>query len=262
MQKCLGIYVENNLIKYAKISKNKDTFKIEAFGVEICNNIEQGIKKIVEETSSYNVPISTNLLNDKYIYFDVFGLLSKNDITKTIETEYESFCEKFNYNPRAFETKYALVQNIENENKIKVIDVLANTIDLNKQKKYFENYLVTGISPIGTSITNIIKVDSKDNIMIVNMEEKTILTTIYNGQLYSVENIENGSKEIFEKIKLTENSFSKAYEICKQTTIYTSDATSNESEQPYLESIIPTLYLIAQKVMTKIENDASKISKV
>lgn len=262
MQKCLGIYVENNLIKYAKISKNKDNYAIDAFGVEICDDIESGINKIVEETSSHNVPISTNLLNDKYIYFDVFGLLSKNDIAKSIATEYESFCEKFNYNPKAFETKYALVQSLTDENKIKVIDVLADTIDLNRQKKYFEKYIVAGILPIGTAITNILNVNSKENVLIVNMEAKTVLTTIYNGQLYSVENLENGSREIFEKIKNTENSYSKAYEICKQTTIYTSDTTSDESEQPYLESIIPTLYLIAQKVMAKIETDTNKISKV
>ena len=262
MQKCLGIYVENNLIKYAKISKNKDSFKIEAFGIEISDNIEEGIKKIVEETSSYNIPISTNLLNDKYIYFDVFGLLSKNDIKKTIETEYESFCEKFNYNKKAFETKYALVQNINDDNKIKVIDVLANTIDLNKQKKYLENYLVSGISPIGTCITNIAKVDPKENVIIVNMEEKTTITTIYNGQVYSVETMENGSKEILDKIKLTENSFSKAYEICKQTTIYTADSTNELSEQPYLELVIPTLYIIAQKIEKMIESDQNRISKV
>lgn len=262
MQKCLGIYIENNLIKYAKISKNRDSFKIETFGTEISDNVEEGIKKIVEETSSYNIPISTNLINDKYIYFDVFGLLSKNDIKKMIETEYESFCEKFNYNRKAFETKYALVQNIDDDKKIKVIDVLANTIDLNKQKKYLENYLVSGISPIGTCITNIVNIDPKENVIIVNMEEKTTITTIYDGQLYSVETMENGSKEILDKIKMTEISFSKAYELCKQTTLYTSNSTSELSEQPYLESVMPTLYIIAQKIEKMVENDKNRISRV
>ena len=55
-------------------------------------------------------------MNEKYVYFDVFSLLSKNDIKKTIETEFESFCESFNFNKKAFETKDALVQNIVDEN--------------------------------------------------------------------------------------------------------------------------------------------------
>lgn len=262
MQNCLGIYIENDLIKYAKISKNKDSFKIESFGIEICENIAEGIKKIVEETSSYKVPICMNLQNEKYFYFDVFGLLSKNDIKKTIETEYESFCEQFNYNKKAFETKYALVQSINDENKIKVIDVLANVIDLNKQKKYLEKYLVCGIVPIGTCITNIFAINKKENVLIVNMEEKTTITTIYNGQVYSVETIENGSKEILDKINLTENSYSKAYEICKQTTLYTSESLEENSDQLYLESIIPTLYIIAQKIVAIAQNAENKISKI
>ena len=35
MSNCLGLYIENNLIKYAKLSKEKDNIKIEAYGVKI-----------------------------------------------------------------------------------------------------------------------------------------------------------------------------------------------------------------------------------
>ena len=35
MQSCLGLYIENNLIKYAKISKEKENFRIESFRHEI-----------------------------------------------------------------------------------------------------------------------------------------------------------------------------------------------------------------------------------
>ena len=262
MQNCLGIYIENNLIKYAKVSKEKESYKIDAFGIEICDNIETGIEKIVEETSSYKVPISMNLMNEKYVYFDVFSLLSKKDITKTIETEFESFCESFNFNKKAFETKYALVQNIVDENKIKVIDVLANTIDLDKQKKYLDKYLAAGITPIGTCITNIAKLDSDQNAIIVNMEEKTFFTTIYNGQVYAVDVLENGSKEVLDKIKLEENSYSKAYEICKQTTLYTSDSMTDLIDQPDLENIVPTLYVIIQKLIAMVQETPRKINKI
>ena len=33
MQNCLGIYIENNLIKYAKVSKENNSIKVESFGV-------------------------------------------------------------------------------------------------------------------------------------------------------------------------------------------------------------------------------------
>ena len=34
MLSCLGIYIDKNLIKYAKVKKTKDSYKIEAFNVE------------------------------------------------------------------------------------------------------------------------------------------------------------------------------------------------------------------------------------
>ena len=39
MSKSLGIYIENNLIKYAKVSKEHDNIKIESYGVRIFENI-------------------------------------------------------------------------------------------------------------------------------------------------------------------------------------------------------------------------------
>ena len=34
MASCLGMYVDTNLIKYAKVSKENDKFKVESFGVK------------------------------------------------------------------------------------------------------------------------------------------------------------------------------------------------------------------------------------
>ena len=75
MQNCLGIYIENNLIKYAKVSKDKNNYKVEAFGVKFYDKLNDTIKKIVEETYSFNTPITINLANEKYLYFDIFALL-------------------------------------------------------------------------------------------------------------------------------------------------------------------------------------------
>ena len=39
MASCLGLYIEPNLIKYAKVSKNNDALKVESFGVKFFENI-------------------------------------------------------------------------------------------------------------------------------------------------------------------------------------------------------------------------------
>lgn len=262
MQNCLGIYIENNLIKYAKVSKDKDTFKVDAFGIKFFDNLNETIKKIVEETYSFNTPISINLANERYLYYDIFALLSKNDIQKTVETEFETFCDENKYNQKAFETRYALVSNIENKERIKAIQVIVNKIELNKQKQYLEKQNLSGILPIGTAIASITRFDKKENLLIVNMEEKTTITTIYDRQIYNVETIDHGSEEVLGKINRTENSMSKAYEICKGTTIYTANVIDDAREQPHLEDIIPTLYQISQKIKEIVEEAPVKISTV
>ena len=52
MQNCLGIYIENNLIKYAKVSKDKEDLKIETYGIKFFDdnlNIN-----IIDEICKYN----------------------------------------------------------------------------------------------------------------------------------------------------------------------------------------------------------------
>ena len=222
MQSCLGVYIENNLIKYAKVSKDKNDFKIESFGMKFFDDLKDGIKKVVEETYSFNTPIAINLANEKYLYYDIFALLSKNDIQKTVQTEFEAYCDENKYNENAFETRYAIVPNAENKDKLKAIQVIVNKIELNKQKQYLEKNKLIKIVPIGTAIATIAKIDKKENAIIVNMEDKTTITTVLDRQVYNVETIDSGSAEVLEKINRIENSMSKAYEICKETTIYNS----------------------------------------
>ena len=262
MQKCLGIYVEENLIKYAKLSKEKDEVKIESFGIRFFQNLPEEVAKVVEETYSFNTPISINLYNEKYIYFDVFALLNKKDVEKTINTEFETYCEEKKYNSNAFENRYALMPNQEDSEKIRVLDVFINTIELNRQKQPFEKYKVSKVMPISIAIANIARLNKKENQLIVNMEETTTVTTIINNQIYNVETLDIGSKEVLESINVIENSYSKAYEICKNTTIYTAEMEDTSEEQPYLQNIIPTVYKIAEKVQEIISSGETKFQTI
>ena len=83
MQSCLGLYMENNLIKYAKVSKDKDNFRIESFGIKFFDNIEETIKQIVSETYSFKTPIAVNLTDEKYTYAQLFSLINKKRFRKS-----------------------------------------------------------------------------------------------------------------------------------------------------------------------------------
>ena len=264
MASCLGLYIEGNLIKYAKVSKEKDTKKVEAFGIKFCERLEEGVKQIIDETYSYKIPVCINLSEENYQYFSMFALLSQKDLDKAIKTEFDTFCADKGYNPNVFETRYAVVNERENEERLKVIFVAENKIELNKQVQLLQNYRLSGAYPLPIAITTLLNKDkSKKNCLIVNIEEKTTITTILNNKIYDVKVLEHGSRDFLDKINLKENSYQKAYEMCKETTIYTSDGKELTEEQTgYLEEIMPVLYPIVGQVQKVLNENIEKIENV
>lgn len=263
MSSCLGLYIEEHLIKYAKVSKERDRIKVESFGIKFYDKIGDAILQVIEETYSQKTPISVNISDEMYNYFDMFALLTKNDLQKAIKTEFESYCADKGYNPNVFETRYAVVDSQLDKGKIKIIHVADNKIELNKREQEVGGYHLANISPISMSIPNLLQIEKDENSLIVNIEDDTIITTILEGKIFNIDMIEEGSRDILSKINSKENSYSTSYEICKNTTIYTSNGRELQTEQQtYLTDIMPTLYNIVNQVSKIINNSVEKIRKV
>lgn len=263
MASCLGIYIDKNIIKYAKVSKEKEDLKVEAFGIKVYSNLQEAINQIVSETFSFKVPISVNLSEEMYNYFYMSDLLNKKDLDKAINTEFESLCYEKQYNPNALESRYALVNDENDKDKIKVIHVSANKIKINKIIQDFDEKKIETISPISLSIANIAPLKQKENSIIVNIEDITTITTIVGQKVYNVQKLEIGAEQILDAINEKENSYLKAYEICKNTTIYTMEGKElQDKENEYLEYIVPTLYSISTQLKDIINSNLFKINKV
>ena len=113
------------------------------------------------------------------------------------------------------------------------------------------------------SISSVTKFDEKENCLIVNIEANTTVTTIIDQNIYDINKIDVGSQEILDKINLKENSYQKAYEMCKETTIYTSEGRElTEQQAGYLEEIMPTLYQIVGQIQKTINESFEKIEKI
>ena len=263
MASCLGLYVGNNIIKYAKVSKEREKVKVESFGVKFYDNLEKTIDQIIEETYSYKIPISINLSEEIYNYFDMFAMLSNKDLSKAIKTEFEMYCGDQGYNPNVFETRYVASKNPQDKQKLKIIHIAANKIELTKKMQVLEKNKLTSIVPVSMEITNLIETKPKENCLIVNIEDNTTITTILDENVYHVDTFEDGCQEFLRKINLKENSMAKSYEILKNTTIYTSEGKElQEAEFGYLEDIMPTLYNIVGNVRKIINESEDRISKV
>ena len=263
MASCLGLYVESNIIKYAKVSKEQDKIKIEAFGVKFYDDLEKTINQIIEELYSYKTQISINLSEEIYNYFDMFAMLSHKDLSKAIKTEFEIYCNDQGYNPNVFETRYVISKNTEDKDKLRVIHIAANKIELAKKTQVLAKYKLAHIVPVSMAIANLIETKPKENYLIVNMEENTTVTKIFDENIYDIQVFDEGSQEFLRKINIKENSLAKSYEICKNTTIYTLEGKDlQETEIGYLEDIMPTLYTIVGNIRKIINESEERINKI
>ena len=257
MSSSLGLCIEKNLIKYAKVTKNRDELKVDAFGIKFYENVKEAIQQVISETFSENIPISINLTDEVYNYFNVPTNLNKNDLKAEIEKNFDNFCEKKKISSEDYESRYSMYKE-DGKDTFKVMHVSALKSDINNILDNVETGKVSSIAPIGTSIANIILTKPNENVIVVNMDDETIITSIINQKVNDVKKIKQGPTNILKKIAGKENSYSKAYEICKNSTIYTMEGKETIDEgNEYMEFIIPTLY----KVVTDLQKYIAK-SKV
>lgn len=258
---CLGLYIEKHLIKYAKVSKGRNSIRVEAFGIKFYDKIGPAIDQIVQETYSQKTPISVNLSEEMYNYFDMFALLTKNDLQRAVQTEFESYCSEMGYQADVFESRYAVAGT--HDDKIRVIHIAENKMELSKTMQQVEGYRLSNVSPISMAIPNLIDIGNNENAVVVNIEDSTIVTTILDSKIHHIDKIEQGSKDFLSKINAKENSYLNSYEICKNTTIYTSEGRELQEQQSnYLEDIMPTLYTIVGKIRNIINSYGTSIKKV
>lgn len=266
MSDCLGLYIENNIIKYAKVSKENNILKIESFGVKVLDDIQKNIEQIIEETYSFKTPISINSSDENYNYFYLFNMLSQKDLNDMIKTEFETKCVEKELNIDTFESRYILVNDLEDREKIKAIHISASKADLAKKINQLEKYKLTSIAPLPISISNLLEftnTENKENIIIVNIEEKTTVTTIIDQKIYDIKKIDQGIDGILRKIKEKEISGLKAYEVIKNSTIYTSESSDLEYEETtYLDDIMPTIYNIVGAIKKITNESLNRIEKV
>ncbi|MDO5555423.1 MAG: hypothetical protein Q4G09_01830 [Clostridia bacterium] len=263
MPSCLGLYIENNLIKYAKMSRDHDNLRIDSFGIKFYDNINEAINMIVSETYSYKTPISVNISDEKYYYADLFSLLNKKDLEKAVDTEFDYFCNETKKNKKALEYRRLLIPNLENKDKITSLYIYSDKSNIAGKLQTLEKFRVSHIVPLPISIANLNRFIDKRGTLIINIEKNTSLTTLIDGQINKIDLIENGMKEIFDNITMKENSYAKAYEICKNSTIYTLQGRNLQVEEnEYMEDIMPVLYKIIEQTKEVLNKNNTDIKEI
>lgn len=264
MQNCLGIYVQNNLIKYAKLSKEHNNLKVEAYGVKFYDgDIEKTIEQIVKETYSFQVPISINIDNEKYTYSNVFALLKAQDLEKAMNTEFEFFCNNNNINKNTLEYRKIYAPDKDDRDKMRVLYAYVDKSMVVQRLQILDKFKIQNVSPIALTIPNLNPIFMQEDCLIVNLEEETEVTTIINGKVFCVDKIETGIGKILRFIEERESSIQRAYEICKNTTVYTKSGQNLKVEgNEYLNDITTVLFEIIEQIKDVVAKNGVEITSI
>lgn len=232
MSSCLGVYIQKNYIKYARLDTDKfENIKLQGYGVKFYKSLDEVIPQIITETASFNVPVSFAVSNEIYNYFEIFNKLKKVDSKNFLNLEFESFCQENNLKESNFENRYTIIENKEAELN-KVLHISAPKEEIGKinniGKKNRLN--ISNISVLPVSIVNLKRgrrtnEQTINSYAVLNIEEKSTLTVVNNGSIEKVIYYPLGIDHILDRLNYKINSYMESYEICRNYEMYSKNNT-------------------------------------
>ena len=92
MPSCLGFYTDKNMIKYAKVNRDKTSgmYMLEAYGVKFYDNIITTIDEIAQEVGMEQCTVSLTMMNEGYHAVEVFSGLKSKDRDDLVRSEFDT----------------------------------------------------------------------------------------------------------------------------------------------------------------------------
>ena len=261
MSGCLGIFIGEKIVKYAKLNSNaQGRVTIGKTGIKFINRDKfETIRELLNEVNHENLPISINLLSESYENITLINKLSKADMAKVINIEFEDICEKKGLRPNDFEKKYTITGEDQKNEAINITLVREKKETLNTIKESLPGTNIAGIIPQRLAIPNLVP-PSESNYIIVNLEEQTQVITVIKGKVKKNTFITLGIGNILEALSENLNSYTKAYEVCKAMNVYGENTGNVPVECERLaEPIIQDMIHRIESQIMEVKNDVNKI---
>lgn len=254
MASALGIFIDRNIIKYAKLNGTKDKLKVESYGMKYGENHKELLKQIIEETNSIKNNVVINAAEIHYEETSIFSMLKKKDYDKAVEVAYEEIIDKQKLRPELLEYGYILSKNPADSEKLHVLLGIQEKGAMETRANLFgQNVMLYSQMPIGISISNIY--ESPLPALIVNIEEDTYITEIYDTEPIKVTRIATGTKNIIYTINNEENSISKSYEVLRNMVLPTDDMDQISFEG---NEYAPVIVSEVMKIVSEIKSVMKK----
>lgn len=255
MESCLGIYLGDKIIKYAKLIHDDKSRRISlhSCGTKyVVGNKEISIAEIINQTGSTNDRICVNLTDYSRMQTEVLKHLGKTDIQSVINLEVGDYATGRALNEKALDYRYLFMDSLISADNYTADIAITDKANISKYLENEKYKNLVGLYPHEYILNNMVQNDS--NYLLVNIDEKTQLISVVSGKIKQIIDIEISMKTILDSIASQEGSYSKACDLCKNINVL-----SDESLSPELERVIePTIQDILNRIKSKL--DESKIT--
>lgn len=255
MPSCLGICIEKNLIKYAKLTKDKTSSMttLDSFGIKFYDSLADTVREVIAETQSETTPVCVGLNTEDYTSVNVFSKLSQKDIKSLVNTNFISVCEEKNVNSAALDMRYVLVRNTGDYDTYRAICIAANKTELTNLGQVFGEYKLAGITSVGLATKNLLRNKGiGEKCAVINIEDDTKITVFNNGEIADLITVPIGMDEVFTRVAEKYNSYSRAYDACKGVDAYGGDLSYETDLKEINDILLPTLYDLKQRVVSAL----------
>lgn len=253
MSSCLGFYVSDGLVKYAKITMDHSkNMTIENYGIRFTKgNVKSVLNSIIEETNSSQDLIAINPQNDWFIGYTMFNQgNSKNFAGDVAKLEFESWCEKNGKIPAKYSYVYSIAEGLNKELKY---NAALNVIEKETINQFseIENTKVTHMVPVPFLINRLVPNEEK-NYILVNLDEKLSINVVKDHQMVDFKFYEFGMKALLDQFSKELGSYQKAYEACRQLNVYSDEENNNDKRleeiaEPILQEILRSVAVVVNK---------------
>lgn len=260
MASCLGIYLDNNIVKYAKLSlDNGKTVNVQKYGLKFTgDNHDQVISQIILETESQNIPVVLNPIDDLYYTSYVYEQVKNNSyVSDIMKLEFEAWCEKNAKSPDKYSYVYFLSDYKNSENRRMALLNITLKDSINSEIRMVNS--LSQIMPAKPIVKRIVS-DDEENYILINIDTKLSITVVINKKIVEFKVYDFGMKQVLDDFTRNLGSYEKAFQACKQINVYTEGESTND---PNLEQIIePILQQILKECQVEVNKYAGSISKV
>lgn len=260
MGACLGVYLGDKLVKYAKLQQDDKTkaISVDSYGTRyVAGDKSDVIDEIISQTGSANVPMSINLIDDHRIDTEVLKQLGKSDVQSVIDLEVTDYATNQGINEKLLDYRYMLTNSMVSNDNYTANVAITDKTNITKYEAN-EKLKISGLYPIEFILNDLIDGNVR-NSLIINIDETTHLEFISSKKLVKIVDIDISMNNILDTLAMEEGSYSKACDLCRGINVFTDEESVGQDLEKLIEPVIQDLL---NRIKTKLDESKIHVEKI